>query len=189
MPFKPNFWKNPIHILFQYHCNMKLLAQIICLTENRNFVTCWTKNEHMHRPWNKLSSALWFTVCVSYVVQIAATNSVPSLPPHLSLHPWRIVVLRSLLRSPVLQRFWLECSHRDHAHLDQRHTPAETLLSLHYSDKQPGEQRREMGESRRNEAHEKGDNKTSLSFFFFNWQCSLSEFYTKYSMNFCQLSY
>lgn len=89
----------------------------------------------------------------------------PSLPTHLSLHPWRIVVLRSLLRSPVLQRFWVECSHRDHAHLDQRHTPAETLLSLHYSDKQPGEQRREMGESRRNEAHEKGDTKTSLSFF------------------------
>lgn len=76
----------------------------------------------------------------------------------------------------------MECSHRDHAHLDPRHTPAETLLSLHYSDKQPGEQRREMGESRRNEAHEKGDTKTSLSFFF-NWQCSLSEFYTKYSIN------
>ena len=59
----------------------------------------------------------------------------------------------------------MECSHRDHTHLDQRHTPAETLLSLHYSDKQPGEQRREMGESRRNEAHEKGDTKTFVFFF------------------------
>ena len=90
-----------------------------------------------------------------------------SFPPHLFLHPWRIAVLRSLLRSPVLQRFWAECSHRDHAHLDQRHTPAETLLSLHYSDKQPKEQRSEKGESRKNEAHEKGEHQNIFVLFFF----------------------